>query len=78
MATVRLLAARYGILLGKAEGRVSIGEASLEVGEALETPLGSPVCCWTVSSSLWTGAVEWRMGCAKTLDLSVSASPQLR
>ena len=61
-AFVTLLAARYGIPLSKAEERVSIGEASLEVGEALEIPFGSPVLLLDrVVFALDGRAVEWRM-----------------
>jgi GntR family transcriptional regulator len=61
--SVTLLAARYGILLGKAEERVSIGEASLEVAEALEIPFGSPVLMLDrVVFALDGRAVEWRTG----------------
>jgi GntR family transcriptional regulator len=37
------LSRNYGILLGKAEERISVGAASLDVAQALNIPEGSPV-----------------------------------
>jgi len=58
-----VLATRNGLLLGKAEERVSIGEASLEVAEALGIPLGSSVLVLDrVVFALDGRPAEWRMG----------------
>jgi GntR family transcriptional regulator len=57
------LAAQYGLLLGKAEERVSIGQASLEVAEALSIPFETPVLVLDrVVFALDGRPVEWRMG----------------
>jgi GntR family transcriptional regulator len=56
------LAARYGLLLGRAEERVSIGNAPLEVVEALGLALQAPVFLLDrVACSLDGRPVEWRL-----------------
>jgi GntR family transcriptional regulator len=59
---VSVLAALHSILLGKAEERVTIGGASVEVAEALAVPLGSPVMNLDrVVFGLDGRPVEWRL-----------------
>lgn len=68
-ALVTLVGVRYGILLGTAEERVSIAEASQEVAEALALPPGSPVMLLDrVVFALDGRAVEWRMGWCHAAD----------
>jgi GntR family transcriptional regulator len=68
-ASLILLATRYGILLGKAEERVTVGEASLEVAEALGIAFGSPVLVLDrVVFALDGRPVEWRMGWCHVAD----------
>jgi GntR family transcriptional regulator len=56
------LSQTYGILLGKAAERVSVGAASLEVARALNIPEGSPVAVMDrVVRALDGRPVEWRM-----------------
>jgi GntR family transcriptional regulator len=56
------LAARYGLLLGRAEERVSIGNASLEVAEALGVAVQAPLLLLDrVVFSLDGRPVEWRL-----------------
>jgi GntR family transcriptional regulator len=57
------LAGQYGLLLGKAAERISIGEASLEVAKALAIPFGSPILLLDrVVLALDGRPMEWRMG----------------
>ena len=63
------LAGHYGLLLGKAEERVSVGEASLEVAEALGIAFASPVLVLDrVVYGLDGRPVEWRMGWCHSAD----------
>jgi GntR family transcriptional regulator len=60
--SITVLAARYGILLGKAEERVSISRAPREVAEALGIPFGVRVCFLDrVVFALDGRGVEWRL-----------------
>lgn len=57
------LAGQYGVLLGKAEERVSVKDAPLGVAEALGIALGSPVLVLDrVVFALDGRPAEWRMG----------------
>jgi GntR family transcriptional regulator len=57
------LAQRYGVLLGKAEELISIGEATLEVADALAIAFGSRVLMLDrVVFALDGRPVEWRIG----------------
>ena len=61
--SVTALAKRYGVLLGKAEERLSIGESALEVAEALAIAVKSPVMLLDrVIFALDDRPVEWRLG----------------
>jgi GntR family transcriptional regulator len=63
------LAGHYGLLLGNAEERVSVGEASLEVAEALGIAFASPVLVLDrVVYGLDGRPVEWRMGWCHSAD----------
>jgi GntR family transcriptional regulator len=56
------LAQQYGILLGKAEERITIATASPEVAEALGVASGSPVAALDrVARAIDGRPVEWRM-----------------
>lgn len=56
------LAQRYGILLGKAEERISIATVSRDVAEALGVPRGSPIAALDrVVRDNHGRPVEWRM-----------------
>ena len=57
------LAQKYGIMLGKAEERVSVGIASPAVAEALNVAAGSPIAVLDrVVHAMDGRPVEWRMG----------------
>lgn len=58
------LAQRYGILLGKAEERVSVETASGDIAKALGLPVGAPVAVLdrVVFSLHDRRPVEWRVG----------------
>jgi GntR family transcriptional regulator len=57
------LAQRYGILLGKAEERVSVETANAETAKVLGIGVGSPVIVLDrVVSALDKRPIEWRMG----------------
>ena len=63
MPRLAVLAQRYGILLGKAEERVSIETATASVAKALGIAKGSPVIVLDrVVSALDRRPVEWRIG----------------
>jgi GntR family transcriptional regulator len=58
-----LLAHQYGLLLGKAEEKLSVGTASVAVAEALQIPEGSPVMVLDrVVRTIDGRPVEWRLG----------------
>ncbi len=58
-----VLAQQYGVLLGKAEERVTIGPAAEAVAEALNVATGTPVMVLDrVAQALDGRPVEWRMG----------------
>jgi DNA-binding GntR family transcriptional regulator len=60
--SIMVLAARQGVLLGKAEERVSIGSASREVADALGIPVGAPVRILDRVVFARDGrAIEWRL-----------------
>jgi GntR family transcriptional regulator len=60
---IMVLAQQYGVLLGKAEERVSIGQAAQGVADTLGIPPGSPVMVLDrVVQSLDDRPVEWRIG----------------
>ena len=57
------LAQRHGILLGKAEERVSVETATTDIAKALEIEVGAPVVVLDrVVFGLDRRPVEWRMG----------------
>jgi GntR family transcriptional regulator len=57
------LAQRHGILLGKAEERVSVETATSDIAKALEIEVGAPVVVLDrVVFGLDRRPVEWRMG----------------
>jgi GntR family transcriptional regulator len=61
-ARIPLLAQQYGVLLGHAEERVSVGPAPQPVAEALGIPPGTPVMVLDrIVQSLDSRPVEWRM-----------------
>ena len=58
-----LLAHQFGLLLGKADERLSVGKASGGAAEALHVPEGSPVMVLDrVVRTIDGRAVEWRLG----------------
>jgi GntR family transcriptional regulator len=58
-----VLAQQYGVLLGKAEERVSIGQAAQAVADALGIAPGAPVMVLDrVAQALDGRPVEWRVG----------------
>jgi GntR family transcriptional regulator len=58
-----VLAQQYGVLLGKAEERVAIGQAAQAVADTLGVPPGSPVMVLDrVVQALDGRPVEWRVG----------------
>jgi GntR family transcriptional regulator len=58
-----VLAQQYGVLLGKAEERVSIGQAAQAVAEALAIAPGTPVMLLDrLALALDGRPVEWRVG----------------
>lgn len=58
-----LLAHQYGLLLGKAEEKLSVGTASGAAADALNIPQGSPVMVLDrVVRTIHGRAVEWRLG----------------
>jgi GntR family transcriptional regulator len=60
---IMVLAQQYGVLLGKAEERVSIGQAAQAVADTLGIPPGTPVMVLDrVVQSLDGRPVEWRVG----------------
>ncbi len=60
---IMVLAQQYGVLLGKAEERVSIGQAAQTVADTLGIPPGTPVMVLDrVVQSLDGRPVEWRVG----------------
>jgi GntR family transcriptional regulator len=60
---IMVLAQQYGVLLGKAEERVSIGQAAQSAADTLGIPPGSPVMVLDrVVQSLDGRPVEWRVG----------------
>jgi GntR family transcriptional regulator len=60
---IMVLAQQYGVLLGKAEERVSIGQAAQAVADTLAIPPGTPVMVLDrVVQSLDGRPVEWRVG----------------
>ena len=64
-----VLAQQYGVLLGKAEERVSIGQASQVVADALGIPAGTPVMVLDrVVLALDGRPVEWRVGWCHLVD----------
>ena len=64
-----VLAQRYGLLLGKAEERVSIGPAVEAVAGALNVGLGTPVMVLDrVVQDLDGRPVEWRLGWCHVAD----------
>jgi GntR family transcriptional regulator len=57
------LAQKHGILLGRAEERISIGSASPDVAEALNVATGSPIAVLDrVVRAIDGRAIEWRIG----------------
>jgi GntR family transcriptional regulator len=67
--SVTSLARKFGVLLGKAEERISIGEASLEVAEALGIASASPILVLDrVVFTLDGRPAEWRMGWCHVAD----------
>jgi GntR family transcriptional regulator len=57
------LAQQYGVLLGKAEERLSIGKAAHPVTEVIDVPLGTPVMVLDrIVHALDGRPIEWRMG----------------
>jgi GntR family transcriptional regulator len=64
---IAFLAHRYGLLLGKAEERITIGAASQEVAAALRIPDDSPVMALDrVVCTIDGRPVEWRVGQCRT------------
>jgi GntR family transcriptional regulator len=60
---IMVLAQQYGVLLGKAEERVSIGQAAPAVADTLGIPSSAPVMVLDrVVQSLDGRPVEWRVG----------------
>ena len=58
-----LLAHQYGLLLGRADEKLSVGMASAPAAEALGIPVGSPVMMLDrVVRTIDGRAVEWRLG----------------
>ena len=58
-----MLAQEYGILLGKAEERVSLSGASPASPRSSGSPPARPSWCWTgVVLALDGRPIEWRMG----------------
>ena len=63
------LAQKYGILLGKAEERFSVGSTSPDVAEALNVATGSPIVVLDrVVRAIDRRPVEWRMGWCQLAD----------
>jgi GntR family transcriptional regulator len=56
---IMVLAQQYGVLLGKAEERVSIGQAAQAVADILGIPAGTSVM---VLDRVVQSLVEWRVG----------------
>ena len=64
---IAFLAHQYGLLLGKAEERITIGVASQEVAAALRIPDDSPVMVLDrVVFTIDGRPVEWRVGQCRT------------
>jgi GntR family transcriptional regulator len=64
---IAFLAHQYGLLLGKAEERITIGDASQEVAAALRIPEDSPVLVLDrVVFTIDGRPVEWRVGQCRT------------
>ncbi len=60
---IAALAQQHGMLLGKAQERVSVGAAAAEIAEALGIAAAAPVLVLDrVTQTLEGRAVEWRMG----------------
>jgi GntR family transcriptional regulator len=60
--SITALASRNGVLLGKAEEQLSIGEAAQDIAAALEIPVRSPILVLDrVVFGLSGPPVEWRM-----------------
>jgi GntR family transcriptional regulator len=64
---IAFLAHRYGVLLGKAEERITIGAASPEVAAALRIPDNAPVMVLDrIVFTIDGRPVEWRVGQCRT------------
>lgn len=64
-----VLAQEYGLLLGKAAERVSLGQASPSVAQTLNIPAGSPVMVLDrVVMALDGRPIEWRVGYCHLVD----------
>jgi len=60
---IAILAQEYGLLLGAAEERISIGEATREAADVLNIAYGSPVTVLDrVVRTIDGRPVEWRVG----------------
>jgi DNA-binding GntR family transcriptional regulator len=61
--SIAVVAAQYGVPLGRARERICVSRALLEVAEALAIPFGSPVLALERVVLAADGRpVEWRMG----------------
>jgi GntR family transcriptional regulator len=64
------LAQEYGILLGRAEERIGIGNASAVAARALDVAAGTPVLMLDrVVFALDGRPIEWRLGCCHLTDM---------
>ena len=64
-----VLAQEYGLLLGKAEERVSLGQASPPLAQTLGIAAGAPVMVLDrVVMALDGRPIEWRMGYCHLVD----------